>query len=52
MPPDTQAEFAASKDQIKQVTIHVQKLRDMATRIAERSKGNATDMQGFGTELM
>nr|CAB3266468.1 sorting nexin-8 [Phallusia mammillata] len=52
VPPDTQTEFAASKEQIKQVTTHVQKLRDMATRIAERSKGNAADMQGFGTELI
>jgi len=52
VPADTAAEFKASKEQIKQVTSHVQKLRDMASRIAERSKGNAIDMLGFGKELM
>uniref|UniRef100_H2ZQ76 PX domain-containing protein n=1 Tax=Ciona savignyi TaxID=51511 RepID=H2ZQ76_CIOSA len=44
VPPETQAEFAVSKEQIRQITSHVVKVRDMANRISERSKGNATDM--------
>ncbi len=52
VPADTQTEFAASKEQIRQLSGYVQKLRDMATRVAERSKGNAVDMMNFGKELM
>uniref|UniRef100_H2ZQ77 PX domain-containing protein n=1 Tax=Ciona savignyi TaxID=51511 RepID=H2ZQ77_CIOSA len=52
VPPETQAEFAVSKEQIRQITSHVVKVRDMANRISERSKGNATDMLGFGKELI
>ncbi|XP_076808812.1 sorting nexin-8-like [Clavelina lepadiformis] len=52
VPPDTPTEFAASKEQMKQVTSHIQRLRDMATRISDRSKGNAMDMLGFGKELI
>lgn len=52
VPADTQTEFAASKEQIRQLSGYVQKLRDMATRVAERSKGNAVDMMNFGKELI
>lgn len=52
VPADTAGEFKASKEQIKQVTSRVQKLRDMTQRVAERSKGNAGDILGFGKELM
>nr|XP_002127832.1 sorting nexin-8 [Ciona intestinalis] len=52
VPPETQTEFAASKEHIRQITTHVVKLRDMATRISERSKGNAADILGFGKELI
>jgi len=52
VPPETQMEFAASKDQIRQLSVHVVKLRDQATRVAERSKGNSSDMMGFGKELI
>lgn len=52
VPPETSSEFAASKEQINQLSKHVHILRDIATRIAERSRGNSTDMNQFGKELI
>ncbi|XP_039253773.2 sorting nexin-8-like [Styela clava] len=52
VPADTQMQFASTKDQIKQVTNHVLAMREMATRITDRSKGNAFDFHGFGKELV
>jgi len=50
--PETQSNFAASKEQIRQLSNHVQKLRDITTRVAERSLGNSSDMMNFGKELI
>lgn len=52
VPAETQTEFAASKEQIRILSNHVTKLRDVATRVADRSRGNSTDMMTFGKELI
>jgi len=49
---DTAAEFASSKEQLRFVTAHVKQLCEMTGRIADRTKGNAVDMLGFGKELI
>jgi len=49
--PETHHEFATYKDQVRDMFNHVTQFRDIATRLADRSKGNSLDMLGFGEQL-
>uniref|UniRef100_A0AAY4C507 PX domain-containing protein n=1 Tax=Denticeps clupeoides TaxID=299321 RepID=A0AAY4C507_9TELE len=51
LPADIQAQFASSRELIKNIHNSFQKLRDRAESMAERSKENATDLLMFGKEL-
>ncbi|XP_076000488.1 sorting nexin-8a isoform X2 [Genypterus blacodes] len=51
LPADIQAQFATSREVIRNIHNSFQKLRDRAEKMAERSKENATDLLMFGREL-
>ncbi|XP_077591265.1 sorting nexin-8a [Stigmatopora nigra] len=51
LPADIQAQFAASRELIKNIHNSFSRLREKAEKIAERSKGNASDLLMFGNEL-
>ncbi|XP_019722004.1 sorting nexin-8a isoform X2 [Hippocampus comes] len=51
LPADIQAQFSVSRELIKNIHNSFCKLRERAERIAERSKGNASDLLMFGREL-
>ncbi|XP_077383531.1 sorting nexin-8a isoform X1 [Festucalex cinctus] len=51
LPADIQTQFCASRELIKNIHNSFCKLREQAERIAERSKGNASDLLMFGREL-
>uniref|UniRef100_A0A1A8IZE6 Sorting nexin 8a n=1 Tax=Nothobranchius kuhntae TaxID=321403 RepID=A0A1A8IZE6_NOTKU len=51
LPADMQAQFATSREMIRNIHSSFQKLRDRAEKMAERSKENATDLLMFGREL-
>ncbi|KAJ8391874.1 hypothetical protein AAFF_G00084900 [Aldrovandia affinis] len=51
LPADIQAQFASSRELIRNILNSFHKLRDRAEKMAERSKENATDLLMFGREL-
>ncbi|XP_048846234.1 sorting nexin-8a [Brienomyrus brachyistius] len=51
LPVDIQAQFAASKELIRNISNSFHKIRDKAEKMAERSKENAVDLLAFGREL-
>lgn len=51
LPTDIQAQFATSRELIRNIHNSFQRLRDRAEKMAERSKENATDLLMFGREL-
>ncbi|XP_057716874.1 sorting nexin-8a [Corythoichthys intestinalis] len=51
LPADIQVQFTASRELIKNIHNSFYKLRERAEKIAERSKGNASDLLMFGNEL-
>ncbi|XP_063041417.1 sorting nexin-8a isoform X2 [Engraulis encrasicolus] len=51
LPADIQAQFASSRQLIRNIHSSFQKLRDRAETMAARSKENATDLLMFGKEL-
>ncbi|KAL4624426.1 sorting nexin-8-like [Arapaima gigas] len=50
-PPDTQGQFASSRELIHNIFNLFRGLRERAKRLAERSRGNAMDLLMFGREL-
>lgn len=51
LPADIQAQFAASRELIRNIYNSFYKLRDRAERIASRAIDNASDLLIFGKEL-
>ncbi|KAG7491968.1 hypothetical protein MATL_G00009580 [Megalops atlanticus] len=51
LPADIQAQFASSRELIRNILNSFHKLRDRAEKMAERSKENAMDLLMFGREL-
>ncbi|XP_061905924.1 sorting nexin-8-like isoform X1 [Entelurus aequoreus] len=51
LPADIQTQFSLSRELIKSIHNSFYKLRERAEKIAERSKGNASDLLLFGREL-
>nr|XP_057906185.1 sorting nexin-8a isoform X2 [Doryrhamphus excisus] len=51
LPADIQNQFSQSRELIKNIYNSIYKLREQAEKMAERSKGNASDLLLFGREL-
>ncbi|XP_054616625.1 sorting nexin-8a isoform X2 [Dunckerocampus dactyliophorus] len=51
LPTDIQTQFSQSRELIKNIYNSFYKLRERAEKMAERSKGNASDLLLFGREL-
>ncbi|KAJ8344892.1 hypothetical protein SKAU_G00290850 [Synaphobranchus kaupii] len=51
LPADVQAQFASSRELIRNISSGFHKLRDRVERMSERSKENGADLRIFGQEL-